>query len=200
MSRRVGLAVLAFATGVTPAFSTPRAAEPIALVWVDPTAQASFAAEEAMKEAVTLLRAAGAEALWRMSEAPLPLDGDELAVIVVSAPGENARRVMGSTQLADSALAVWIYPQAVAAVIGLDPRAPTAWTAIERRAFARALGRVAAHEVVHAVLESPRHSSIGLMSRSLVRGDLLAPVLAVDRETRHAIRRAVADPDRWTAR
>jgi hypothetical protein len=39
-----------------------------------------------------------------------------------------------------------------------------------------------------------------LMSRSLVRASLLSPTLVVDPGTRRALRRALADPQRWTSR
>jgi len=195
MSPRLGLAALALASAVTPAFP-----EPITLVWVDPAARATFAAEDAMKEAVTLLGAAGADVRWRHADTPNLLGPDELAVIMVAAPRENARLVMGSAPLTHAAPAVWVHPEAVGTVIGLDRLCPTDWTASERKGFARALGRVAAHEVVHALLGSPRHASIGLMSSSLQRPALLGPALHVDLWTRRAVGRAVIAPYRWTTR
>ncbi|HEX6739842.1 MAG TPA: hypothetical protein VF310_16305, partial [Vicinamibacteria bacterium] len=125
---------------------------------------------------------------------------DELAIILVEAPGENEALVMGSAPLVDSAPAVWLHPETVGKVIGLGRRAPGDWTPMERRGFARALGRVAAHEVVHAILGTARHSSTGLMSRSLAGPALLSPVLHIDAGTRRAVARAAGAPYRWTMR
>lgn len=172
----------------------------VTLVWVDPAGHSAFAAEGAMKEATALLRAAGAEVRWLRSGAPSVLNEGELAVIVVRSPRENPRMVMGSAQITPSVPAVWVHPEAVALAIGRGPLVPADWTPAERNEYARALGRVAAHEVVHALLGSARHASIGLMSPTLVRRDLIAPVLLVDRDTRRAIDRALVDPYRWTAR
>jgi hypothetical protein len=200
MSPCFGLAALALAPAVVLSLPAPALTAPITLVWVDPDDRASIAAEDAMEEAVAVLREAGAEVRWRRAD-PLGLLGaEELAVIMVAAPRENERRVMGAAPLTTSAPAVWVHPDAVGEVIGLERRAPSGWTARERVVFARALGRVAAHEVVHAILGSPRHASAGLMSRSLQGPDLLAPFLYVDSGTRRAVVRAVAAPYRWAAR
>ena len=199
MPRRVALAVLVLAAA-TPAFPAPRLVEPISLVWVDPTAQAFLAADDAMEEAATLLRAAGTEVRWRRSGPALLLEENELAVIVLPSPRKTDRLVLGSTELTSTAPVVWIHPEAVAQTLGLDGVPPVEWTLREREGFGQALGRVAAHEVVHAVLGSSRHASIGLMSRSLVRASLLSPSLPVDPGTRRALRRALADPRRWTSR
>jgi hypothetical protein len=201
MSHRAGLAVLAVSLAVAaPAWAGPRLESPLSLVWVDPAQRASFAAEAAMAEAMAVLRSAGAEARWRHAETPNILEPGELAIILVDAPPGDPRLVMGSAPLTDSAPAVWIHPQAVGTVIGLGGEDPADWTPVERRGFARALGRVTAHEVVHALLGSPRHAPSGLMSRALERGALLGPVLYVDADTRRAVGRAVAAPYRWTMR
>jgi hypothetical protein len=201
MSRRVGRAVLAFVSSLgSPAESTPLTTSPVTLVWVDPTSRAGFAADGAIREATAMLAAAGAAVRWRRTDAPMLLAAGELAVIVVAPPPRSGRTVMGSTQLDAAVPAVWVHPDTVAGVLGLGRLAPGAWTPGDRRGFERALGRVVAHEVVHAVLASPRHASVGLMSRSLLRRDLLAPSLRVDTDTRRAVDRAVADPYRWTSR
>jgi hypothetical protein len=200
MTLRVGLAVFALAAPALPALSASRVAMPLTLVWVDPKGSAPFAAEGAMKEAIALLGAAGAEVRWRHAVTPNLLEEHELAVILVEAPGANAGLVMGSAPLADGAPAVWLHPEAVGKVLGLGQRALADWTPAERRGFARALGRVAAHEVVHAILGSARHSSTGLMSRSLPGAALVGPVVYIDAETRRAVGRAAAAPYRWTMR
>ena len=48
---------------------------------------------------------------------------------------------------------------------------------MERAHFGRALGRVAAHEIVHALLPDRPHDRAGLMARSLGRRELTAAVL-----------------------
>jgi hypothetical protein len=193
-------AVVTAATAAAPRAAAARLAQPITLVWVDPGEMASFAAEDAMTEALAMLREAGASARWRHAEVPNLLGEDELAVVLVAAPGANSGLVMGSAPLTDAAPAIWVHPDAVAKVVGLGARGTGDWTPGERRGFARALGRVAAHEVVHAILGSPQHASTGLMSRALQRNALLGPMLQVDVRTRRAVGQALAAPLRWTLR
>ena len=194
------LAVVLLALAAPPASAAPRITPPLALAWVDPTERAVAASEGAMREAVAVLRTAGIEVRWRRAEPKTLLAPGEVAVIMVAPPPGNTRMVMGSTQVGGSVPAVWVHPETVAFTLGLDARPGRAWTGRDQADFARALGRVAAHEIVHAVLGSPRHASLGLMSRALVRRDLLSPRLPVDPETRRALGRALADPVRWTAR
>jgi hypothetical protein len=200
MLARLAFAVLTCGLAATVAAAGPRPTLPVTLVWVDPGAHAAFAAEAAMEEATALLRTAGAEVRWLRTSAPTILNPGDLAVIVVPSVRANPRMVLGSAQIEGEVPAVWIHPEAVSAAVGLGDLAPREWTGPERSNFARALGRVAAHEVVHALLGSARHASIGLMARTLVRRDLLSPVLAVDRDTRRAIDRVFADPYRWSSR
>lgn len=200
MLARLGFAVLTCGLAATVAAAAPPPTLPVTLVWVDPGAHAAFAAEAAIEEATALLRTAGAEVRWVLTSTPTILNPGELAVIVVRSARPNPRMVLGSAQIEGDVPAVWIHPEAVSAAVGLGDLAPRQWTATERSDYARALGRVAAHEVVHALLGSARHASIGLMARTLVRRDLLSPVLVVDRDTRRAIDRAFADPYRWSSR
>ncbi len=103
--------------------------------------------------------------------------GDIGIVLLRSMAGSGVgRHVMGATRTRDPRNAtVWVYFDAVASALGLAGRSPESWTAIERFEFGRALGRVAAHEVVHALLPGRPHDRVGLMTASLGRHALTVP-------------------------
>jgi hypothetical protein len=62
-----------------------------------------------------------------------------------------------------------------------------AWTPGERGVFARALGRIAAHELVHVLLPDLPHSSEGLMRASISGRSLGGGVARLDKATSLAL-------------
>ncbi|HVR70479.1 MAG TPA: hypothetical protein VMT87_06495, partial [Vicinamibacteria bacterium] len=60
-----------------------------------------------------------------------------------------------------------------------------------RREFGMALGRVVAHELVHALAPQRPHVKGGLMAERMGRALLLAPDLAIETATSEALRAAV---------
>jgi hypothetical protein len=162
------------------------------LVWVDPTAVAKGSFTRMAAESRAVLAALGAEVEWTAAPNGAVLGPESMAVIALRtfAKGPNRdRHVMGATRRADDgALAVWIFPDQVAWAIGLDIDLRGAWGKGAEERFARALARVASHEVVHA-LGVPSHASGGLMAACLDRNALLADALDIDGETISTVRR-----------
>ena len=163
------------------------------LVWVDPTGIAAGTFDVVAAESRALLAPMGADVTWTAAPRGAVVGPESLVVIAVPTyhTGSNRERhVMGSTRMvADGALAVWVFPDQVAWALGLDMDMRRSWGKRAERDFARALARVASHEVIHA-LGAVSHSAGGLMSARLDRNALTARALRVDRDTVAAIRLA----------
>jgi hypothetical protein len=113
-----------------------------------------------------------------------------LAVVVLKA---DARRfhlqaeVMGLSR--PGGRGAWIlYPAVESTLRHGAPRRETLCAELR----GRALGRVVAHEVVHALALSHAHSERGLMRERLGRHALLAPNIEWDSASREALRAALA--------
>ena len=94
--------------------------------------------------------------------------GPESLVVIAVPTYQNGRgpqrHVMGSTRsVADGALAVWVFPDQVAWALGLDLDMRATWGQQSEGQFARAIGRVASHEILHA-LGATGHTRGGLMA------------------------------------
>jgi len=161
------------------------------LVWVDPTSIAGGTFPALAAESRALLATTGAEVTWTAAPYGAVVGSESLVVIAVPTYATEANRdrhVMGSTRAtADGPLAVWIFPDQVAWALGLDLSLRHGWGERAEMEFARALARVASHEVVHA-LGVTNHSSGGLMAAHLDRDALTAAVLRIDRATLASIR------------
>ena len=71
---------------------------------------------------------------------------------------------------------VWVYLDGVKAALGLDGSVRRGHASRQAsRAIATAVGRVAAHEVIHALAPYQPHAAHGLMRSSLGRTALLGP-------------------------
>ena len=153
------------------------------LVWVDPTSAAPFAYAAMSREVRSILGAAGVDVVWDKKPAGRLLSSGDLAVILLN--GEPARvglrpDVMGCVTKGEGSSALWVNLTSVARVLGLDPRARNAWSALERHQVATALGRVIAHEIVHALAPQLPHATQGLLSATLGRSHLVHQRLRLD--------------------
>jgi hypothetical protein len=84
--------------------------------------------------------------------------------------GRHARA--GATVNGPQSPAVWVYPSAVAASLGLDATRQGLWNAMEELWFRKALGVVLTHELLHKLAGAP-HTEGGIMAPRLTRGALL---------------------------
>jgi len=142
----------------------------------------------ARNEARRVLESLGVRTVWCQARSLLLLPDSETPVILVPYRSAEKSGVMGVTLLTGR-LCIWIHPDIVATGLGLLP--DRVWSPDERDSYARALGRVIAHEMVHVVLRVDSHADSGLMSASLDRWELTAPQIRVDPWTRVALRAAV---------
>ena len=166
------------------------------LVWIDPAAMAPSAYEAARQEASASLHDAGVSVRWRKGAPSEPLGIDEVAVVLLpggSPHSHRSRQILGVAKKGEDAVAaIWIYVSAVKWTLGLQ-RPMSAWSVAQDAAFGRALGRVAAHETIHALLPRLPHATFGLMSEQFDRASLLAPRLSVDPKTRAALQDLAAE-------
>ena len=174
------------------------AAQLVSLVWIDASAAAAGSELSAREETVRLLRLMGVEASWRSGRASDTAQPGELRVILLdrAAVDRSGAPVLGSTPARfESEPFFWVHVPSVRASIGLDARrAPGVGDLRDRHVLGVALGRVIAHEAVHAVAPAIPHGA-GLMAPLLKKRDLLAKAVDVPAELGQAFRAALAGDD-----
>jgi len=195
MGPRVAVAVLSLAA-VPIDGGTVRAdgAGPVLrLVWFDPSEIASGSESVARAETATLLARMGATVQWRRGTSGEVDRNDGVWVILVGeGPPDSGEAVLGATRKGHSAApVVWVRVPNVQAAIGIS----RGWSLLglrpdEQRRLAVALGRVIAHEVVHAVVPSVPHGT-GLMSGGLSRRQLTAASISVELDVALALQAAL---------
>jgi hypothetical protein len=153
----------------------------VQLVWCDPARILPERFDEMAREVSAIFRPLGVDVTWRRAN-DRPASGDELNVILLPAdPAVNLHRraTLGRVERTEHT-ALWIFAGRVRQTIGLT-RAPIMRATLEdQRDYPRALGRVVAHELVHAIAPLEPHADRGLMQASLNRAVLTGPRLTID--------------------
>jgi hypothetical protein len=192
--RALSAAMAMVAAGSVPASGRERdCAVETRLQWVDVVGLAPFAYAAVAGEMASSLAGYGVcSEVSRASPASVRSNGEIGVILLRSMAGSGVgRHVLGATRSRDARNpTVWVYFDEVATVLGLAGRPTGSWSAIERTEFGRALGRVAAHEVVHALLPERPHDRAGLMSPSFGRRELTASTLDIQPGLRADVRRA----------
>jgi hypothetical protein len=171
---------------------------PVPLVWVDPAGAALGQGAVAREEARSLLSRMGAAVVWRGAAADGLARPGEVRVILLDRAAERrpGKPILGATPPRfDVAPFVWVHVPGVRAVLGLPPQGSLA--AVEApmvRALGVAIGRVVAHEVVHALAPQVPHGR-GLMSASFSRSQLTAPSISIGEDVLLSVQAALrGDP------
>jgi hypothetical protein len=196
----LALALEAQAREMSPLWMIELQARPrtLDLVYVDVQDAARQAYPDLTREATRILAQVGVDARWRRGGHGAVAGHRELTVVLMAEIG-SARipsHVLGATVVGDGAVrTVWVYLPHVADTLGMsaDPSTPG-----EIQTLGVALGRVAAHEILHALAPALPHSRRGLMAQRLGRTALLGPDVEVPLAFRQAlypalVRRALAD-------
>jgi hypothetical protein len=173
------------------AASSPR----LRLVWIDVLGSAPFAFPNASREASAILAGAGVETEWRLGDTSSVATDDELKVVLMDGITRGARlpeHVMGGTRRGAQSRTTWIYLSNVLWALGLHDRARPGFTPAEQQDIARALGRVVAHEIVHAVAPQLPHSRDGLMAGRINRGLLVRGGVSLAPREQKALRGGLA--------
>jgi len=163
------------ATFAAPVESLPRPAD-LALVFYDPTEVLPRGFARLAAEIQAVFRSLGVEASWRVGGPFGEADVPEVPVIVLPRDPLPSRRGVMGLVVRDQVpqRAVWIFKEAVQSVLGhgspgRDPHS-----------LERALARVAAHEIVHAIAPDAKHAESGLMRHALGREFLLGAKAPID--------------------
>lgn len=180
---------------LAPPAAAPAVSPPgLRLVWMDPTGVATGVDARAREEAGALLTRMGASVTWRHGDAGELGANGEVHVILLdrAVEREPGTPVLGATPARlEGASFVWVSVPNVRAILGLSPRGPAiGLDLIASRALGIALGRVVAHEVVHALVPWVSHGA-GLMSPSLSHAKLTAASASFGPEVAAAVRAAL---------
>jgi hypothetical protein len=141
----------------------------------------------AWSHASGLLDRLGARLRIRWAQAGDVQDPGGITVVVM--PGRPAARlkatVLGAVQPAGAPRVLWLFPEVIAdALDRLPGTAGSPGSPKERAALAVALGRVAAHEIVHLVCPWRPHDREGLMAARMSPSVLRGGPLVIDDDLR----------------
>jgi hypothetical protein len=187
-SCRPALLFPAFILLAMPAGAAP-SEPPIQCSVVDTPGVSAFVFPEMSREVSAILSAVGVRTVWRALGAGQAADpAATLVILLPRAVGTHPPFTLGAvSRSGGSSQAAWIYLEPVAETLGLDYANRGAWTPLQRGVYARALGRIAAHELVHVLLPDLPHSSEGLMRASISGQSLGGAALRLDKTTRLAL-------------
>lgn len=158
------------------------------LVYVDVQGSAPFALRGLQREATRILGEIGVNTRWRKGGPSVTASDQELTIVLLDRSPRIPPHVLGATILNDKSVrTVWVYFSHVARALGIDPDRPGAWSGRDVSVLATALGRVVAHEIVHALAPQVPHSLGGLMAERLGRSALMGPGIEVPAEFRLAL-------------
>jgi hypothetical protein len=171
-----------------PAAEPPAASGPrISLLWFDPLGSLPGGFETVREEVARIFREIGVDVRWTLGGLGTVYGADDVPEVPLillpddPAPSRDGQHIMGLVVKKEQpSRAVWVFLKSVRWTLGHDLRKSRPRTEEEGRDLALAVARVAAHEVVHAIVPKEPHSRGGLMSHSLNRAHLLGQRLPVD--------------------
>ncbi|MFI5183643.1 MAG: hypothetical protein ACHQNV_04535 [Vicinamibacteria bacterium] len=165
-------------------FATPLELKtPVTLRWVDvEKSLAPSQVDVVSEEVLSLFRDLDVPLVWTRREAGLAFSTTrgEVPVIVLRVQPEHLgrERILGLViRDHEPPSPVWVFVDNIRWTLGQSGGAPSPG---ERRELAVAVGRVVAHELVHALAPEHPHAVAGLMAPTLKRADLLAAGAPLD--------------------
>jgi len=167
-------------SGALAADALPTARGSVDLVWVAPSGGCPVDPPSVVGEARRLLRWTSLSLAWRLASASDEAASSEISVVVLrSDPARRARPPLGAT-MRGSNVTAWIMCSEIARTINA-PDAPSA-------SLNTAMGRVLAHELVHALAPGIPHAPYGLMAAKVDAAILTQPTLEMDSRLLRAVR------------
>jgi len=153
-------------------------------------------------EAEEVLLELGAQVVWHVDSSRFRIydPGNEIQIILSSSRPEKWRfssRVMGAVVPIGKypRQVVFIFASDVSRLLDLPGTEKLPYRPPDNRRFAKALGRVIAHELVHAIAPEHPHANNGIMLGSHRASSLLDPQLTVDTSCATAFRAALREID-----
>jgi hypothetical protein len=155
----------------------------LVLVWYDPYRSLTSGFPVLAEEVEAIFGGLGVRVAWKVGgeygDGPVP----EIPVILLLRDPllrRKADRVMGLVRRDEEpSRAVWIFGATIRATLAETPE-PGLADPVGSVAFARAIARVAAHEVVHALSPDEPHAKSGLMRHALDGRFLLGDRVTID--------------------
>lgn len=172
-----------------------RPATALRVAWIDLADTGPSVFPIALGEAKSVLSRIGLQLAGRRALPGELARPDEVRVILVNTAVVERTQgapVLGAAPVESSPLPhVWVHVPNVRVTLGLQPDlAPTQMSLPDLRAFGVALGRVMAHEIVHALTPGVPHGT-GLMSARLTRRQLTEGRMPIAPELALAVRAAL---------
>lgn len=153
-----------------------------------------------LAETEEVLARLGARVVWRLESEQFQIynPGDEIQVILSSSRPEKwqfSPDAMGAVVPIGPARrnVVFVFPVEVAGLLHLPSLSKLSYHLVDGRRFAKALGRVIAHELVHAIAPDHPHANNGIMLGTHKASSLLDPELRVDASCRAAFRAGLSE-------
>lgn len=165
------------------------------LEWLDVGSATSGVDGIARSETRSILKGAGVDVVWRQGNVRDASRPGEIRIILVDRlrvkPTTGAPILGAAPSRLREQPFVWVHVKSVRAALGLGVTGPAQNLPVSsRRDLGVALGRVIAHEVVHALAPDVEHSK-ELMSESLQPTELTGPRLRVEPEVAVAVQAAL---------
>lgn len=181
--RRLGITVAWWLAAPGAAMAGPASAgAPLRAVEIDMASLAPLTRTTMRRELGLVLAPVPLAVSWRTAPAGGETRPDELSLVFLSMRGVGRdRAALASTANQGPVRTTWVYVPTVEATLELDPeKVTTSFDA--QRLVGVALGRVLAHEILHAVAPNVEHTSTGLMRPRLNAFELVRarPTLEVD--------------------
>jgi hypothetical protein len=176
------------------ALVAPRTTPAPQVVWIDLAGVPAAAQEAARHEAAAVLEDVGLTPRWRVGAAQDLLGPHDLPVVLLRhdhSARKGHQRVLGACTPRSGSPRAWVYLENLAWAMGV-PAYDGPMTLQQSARLGRAIGRIVAHEVIHAVAPALGHASSGVMSPRFSRNDLLSLHLPVDGATRRGVRAVLA--------
>ena len=184
-------ALLSASAAAAPVAPAPRPV--LRVAWIDPTGCAGQLQEFARDEVAGLLGRMGVALRWRRADPGVVSSGGEVHLVILDRPlRRGSAHQLGLSHLGQGVAVAWVHLPGVLSVLGIDPRSGThGLGALERRRAGIAVGRVCAHEIVHALAPSVAHGT-GLMSARLGDYALTSGRPAIEDAVALAVRKSMA--------
>jgi hypothetical protein len=181
-------------------FAVRASAVEVRVEWVDPAGALPCPFDAVASEVSRLLDPLDVRLRWRAAADAMDAAAVEHQVVLLA--GDRSRSlgdVMGVTHMEGGRGMIWIVLPTVERILYIPPARPEAMGGDDARLLARALGRVVAHELVHALAPGLRHARKGLMSGRLGRSALVGDSLSLDPSSARAVLGADAAVERTRA-
>jgi hypothetical protein len=147
---------------------TPLARLRMRLSWFDVSGSATAIESAASHELSTLFAPASIDIDWTHASTGVQAPESDVQVIVLEQAPGVPRGVMGAAFHSDMRPhSVWVYLRHVRNTLGLGSRSEGMLRPTEQALLGRAVGRVVAHEIVHAYAPDRAHEATGLMRARL---------------------------------